>query len=114
MLLIRSSQAPTTHKRARGQCFMIDIICLLNKFSVVKSVEAYVLVNCEAGKSWKIAEAAHKIRNVKMAHAVTGQFDMVAFIEFPDMDVLADILGEFQAMGGVERTYTAVAIPPKA
>jgi len=75
-------------------------------------VEAYVLVNCEAGESWEIAKAAFKMENVKMAHAVTGQYDVVAFVEFADMDVLTDILGRFQTMNGIERTHTAVVIPP--
>jgi DNA-binding Lrp family transcriptional regulator len=79
----------------------------------VVTVEAYVLVNCDAGESWKIAEAALKVKNVKMAHAVTGQYDVVAFVEFADMDVLAEILARFQAMDGVDRTHTAVAIPPR-
>jgi DNA-binding Lrp family transcriptional regulator len=76
-------------------------------------VEAYVLVNCDAGKSWRIAETALKVKNVKMAHAVTGQYDVVAFVEFADMDALAGILAKFQTMEGVDRTHTAVAIPPK-
>jgi len=76
-------------------------------------VEAYILINCEAGKSWEIAETACAMKNVKMAHAVTGQYDVVAFIEFPDMDVVTDILAQFQAMKGVQRTHTAVAIPQK-
>lgn len=76
-------------------------------------VEAYVLVNCEAGKSWEIVTTARKLESVKMAHAVTGQYDVVAFIEFTDMDSLTEILGKFQSMSGVERTYTAVAIPAK-
>lgn len=75
-------------------------------------MEAYVLVNCEAGKSWEIAETALKVENVKMAHAVTGQYDVVAFVEFADMDVLTDILSRFQTMNGIERTHTAVVIPP--
>ncbi|UCH32247.1 MAG: Lrp/AsnC ligand binding domain-containing protein [Candidatus Bathyarchaeota archaeon] len=75
-------------------------------------MEAYILVNCEAGKSWDIADAALKMENVKMAHAVTGQYDVVAYIEFTDMDSLTEILGEFQGMEGIERTYTAVSIPP--
>lgn len=79
----------------------------------VAFVKAYILVDCEAGKSWEIAEMALKIENVKMAHAVTGQHDVVAFIEFANMDVLTEILGNFQGMEGIERTYTAVAIPPK-
>jgi DNA-binding Lrp family transcriptional regulator len=76
-------------------------------------MEAYVLVNCESGASWKIAETARTVSNVKMAHAVTGQYDVVAFIEFTDMDILTEILNKFQAMEGVQRTHTAVAIPQK-
>ncbi len=74
-------------------------------------MEAYVLVNCDAGESWKIAEAARRIESVKMAHAVTGQYDVIAFIKFADMDGLTEILGRFQTMEGIQRTYTAVAIP---
>ena len=80
---------------------------------LVSFVEAYVLINCDVGESWKIAETALKIKNVKMAHAVTGMYDVVAFIEFADMEVLTAILSEFQAMEGVNRTHTAVAIPSK-
>lgn len=75
-------------------------------------MEAYVLINCEAGKSWEIVETALNVENVKMAHAVTGQYDVVAFVEFADMDVLTDILGRFQTINGIERTHTAVVIPP--
>lgn len=82
-------------------------------YQVVKMLEAYILVNCEAGKSWEIAEKALEIKNTKMAHAVTGQYDVVAYIEFGDMDNLTDVLGKFQTMDGIQRTYTAVAIPKK-
>lgn len=76
-------------------------------------MEAYILVSCEAGKSWEIAESANKIENAKMAHAVTGEYDVITYIEFANMDVLTEILGRFQAMKGVERTHTAVVIPAK-
>lgn len=76
-------------------------------------MEAYVLVNCDAGLSWKIVEIALRMKNVKMAHAVTGQFDAIAYIEFSNMDALTDILGEFQKIEGIRKTHTAVAIPPR-
>jgi len=79
----------------------------------VKLVEAYILVNCKAGKSWEIASDALKIENVKMANAVTGQFDVVAYLDFPNMEVLTDILARFQSMDGVEQTRTAVVILPR-
>ena len=76
-------------------------------------MEAYVFVNCEPLLVWEIAKAAVKIEGVKMAHAVTGQFDVVAYVEFANMDKLREILGKFQSLKGVQRTQTAVAIPPR-
>jgi DNA-binding Lrp family transcriptional regulator len=60
---------------------------------------------------WEIAEAALKIEGVKIARAVTGQFDVVAYAEFANMDMLRGIIEKFQSLKGVHRTRTAVAIP---
>jgi len=76
-------------------------------------LEAYVFVNCDPLLVWEIAENAVKIDGVKIAHAVTGQFDVVAYVEFANMDKLREILGRFQSLKGVQRTQTAVAIPPR-
>ena len=76
-------------------------------------MEAYIFINSEPGMLWEIAEAALKIEGVKMAHAVTGQFDVIAYAEFVNMDVLRDIIDKFQSLKGVQRTRTAVAIPPR-
>ena len=62
---------------------------------------------------WEIAEAALKIEGEKRAHAVTGQFDVVAYAEFANMDMLRRIITELQSLNGVQRTQTAVAIPPR-
>jgi len=75
-------------------------------------LQAYVLVNTEPGKLWEIADEALKIEGVKMAHAVTGQFDVVAYAEFTKMDELGKIIEELQRVQGVRRTQTAIVIPP--
>jgi len=75
-------------------------------------MQAYILVNTEAGKLWEIAEAVLKIQGVRMAHAVTGQFDVVAYAEFIKMDDLGRIIEEVQRLPGVRRTQTVIAIPP--
>lgn len=71
-----------------------------------------MLVNTEPGKLWEIAEASLKIEGIKMAHAVTGQFDVVAYAEFTKMDELGKIIEKLQRLQGVRRTQTAIAIPP--
>jgi DNA-binding Lrp family transcriptional regulator len=74
-------------------------------------LEAYVLINTEPGVIWKVAEAVLKIEGVRMAHAVTGQFDVVAFLELPKMDDLGKIIEKIQHLSGVRRTQTLIAIP---
>lgn len=75
-------------------------------------MEAYILINTEPGLIWKVAEAMLKIEGVKIAHAVTGQFDAVAFVEFPKMDDLGKIIEKIQHLKGVRRTQTLIGIPP--
>ena len=75
-------------------------------------MEGYVLVNAEPGMIWQVAEAMLKIDGVKMAHAVTGQFDAVAFVDFLKMEDLGKIIEKIQHLEGVRRTQTLIAIPP--
>jgi DNA-binding Lrp family transcriptional regulator len=80
---------------------------------MVFAVETYILVNSIPRLVWEIAEAALKIDGVKMAHAVTGQFDVIAYAEFADMDKLREIIEKFMSLNGVQRTQTAIVIPPQ-
>jgi len=75
-------------------------------------LESYILVNCVPKMVWEIAEAALKIQGVKMAHAVTGQFDVIVYAEFANMDALREIIGKFMSLNGVQRTQTAIVISP--
>lgn len=75
-------------------------------------LKAYIFINSDPGTLWEITEAALKIKGVKMAHAVTGQFDVVAYGEFANMEALREIIDKFQSLKGVQRTQTAVSIPP--
>lgn len=76
-------------------------------------VEAYIFINSDPTTLWEIAEAAHKIKGVKRSHAVTGQYDVIAYAEFPNIETLKEIIWEFQSLNGVQGTRTAVAISPR-
>jgi len=75
-------------------------------------LEAYVLIDAEPGMIWQVADATLKINGVKKAHAVTGQYDAVAYVEFIKMDDLGRIIEKIQHLKGVRRTQTLIAIPP--
>ena len=75
-------------------------------------MEAYVLIDAEPGMIWELAEATLKIKGVRKAQAVAGQFDAIAYVEFMKMDDLGKIIEKIQQLKGVRRTQTLIAIPP--
>jgi DNA-binding Lrp family transcriptional regulator len=73
-------------------------------------LEAYVLISAQSGRLWEVAEGARKIQGVKMSHAVTGQYDVIAFVEFVRIEELSRIIDAIQSIDGVVRTHTAIAM----
>ncbi len=80
---------------------------------MVISVEGYLFINCGSGRVWEIASETLKIKGIKMAHVVTGIYDVVAYAEFSNVDELARMIEDIQSLEGVQRTHTAIAIPPR-
>jgi len=76
-------------------------------------MKAYVLVNTESAMLWKVAETSLKIEGVRAAHAVTGQFDVIIYVELIDIDMLGTLIEKLQSIPGVLRTQTAIVIPPR-
>ncbi len=80
---------------------------------VKNTVQAYILITTQPGKPWYVAEKSLKFEGVKMAHAVTGPFDAVAYVEFAKMENLGDLVEKIHSIDGVMRTQTAIAMPPR-
>jgi DNA-binding Lrp family transcriptional regulator len=76
-------------------------------------MDGYLFLNCSSGMVWEITDEVKTIKGVKMAHVVTGNFDVVAYAEFVNIDDLARIIEEVQSLKGVQKTQTAVAIPQR-
>jgi DNA-binding Lrp family transcriptional regulator len=73
-------------------------------------VEAYILINTNKGKLWKVATELRKNRYVKRVHVVTGQYDVIAFIEFDTMETLSRVINNVHSIEDVTKTQTAVAM----
>jgi len=73
-------------------------------------INAYLLVQTKMGEAWKIVETITKLGGVKMAHAVTGLYDIVVYAELKDHEELKNLIMGIQEIEGVERTHTAVSI----
>ena len=76
-------------------------------------MEAYIQINTEAGKLWDVAREASKLPGVKMAHAVTGQFDVIMYVELETVSDLEKIISIVKFIEGVVRTQTSIVIPPR-
>jgi len=72
--------------------------------------QAFILINAEPGKLWKIADSANKVKGVKMANAVTGAFDVIVYAEVVDMNDLGSLINAIQTIDGVTRTQTAICM----
>lgn len=74
-------------------------------------IVAYVLIQAELGLSSSVADALSRIEGVKMAHPVTGVYDVIAYVEVSDLTSLSSlVLKQIQAIKGVQRTHTAIAV----
>lgn len=74
-------------------------------------VKAYVLVQAQLGKARTVAKAITNVRGVKMVHAVTGLYDVIAYLELSNMTALSEVVvKKIQSVKGVERTHTAIVV----
>jgi len=74
-----------------------------------RKIGAYILIKIAPGRSRPITDKISKVEGVKTAYPVTGMFDIIAFIESPDINHLTDIVRtEIQTIEGVLRTHTAI------
>lgn len=75
------------------------------------AIQAYVFVECTLGNSTGVVEALLKLPGVETAHAVTGAYDVIAFVHAESMAVLGDLLTSgIHRLPGVLKTTTNVVV----
>ncbi len=75
------------------------------------SVEAYVFIECEHGKSREVMSKLLKIGGVKGGRVVTGPYDIIAHVAASNFKVLGDVvISKIQSLSYVKRTLTNVII----
>jgi len=75
------------------------------------TVQAYVLAMAKGGQSEKVTAALREIEGVNAAHAVTGMYDVIAFVEVEDSAALGQlVISKIQTMESIVRTHTCVVI----
>jgi DNA-binding Lrp family transcriptional regulator len=74
-------------------------------------VKAFVLVQAQLGRARAVEKAIERVKGVKMVFAVTGVYDVIAYLEMRDMTTLSElVIKKIQSVKGVERTHTAIVV----
>ena len=74
-------------------------------------VEAYVLVQSEAGRVRRVTEDLRKIPDVTSVETVTGPYDLVVRIEADNVDLLGRlVVARVHAVDGITRTLTCPVV----
>ncbi len=72
---------------------------------------AYILIEAIPGKGMELTQTVKNISGVKTVHLVTGPYDVIAFVEAPDLKTLGEmIVKKIQASGCVARTLTCITV----
>ena len=74
------------------------------------TVEAYVLVQTEVGRSEEVAAAIRSVRGISEAHDVTGPYDVIVHAHADDMLSLGRLVKAIQSVDGITRTVTCPVI----
>jgi DNA-binding Lrp family transcriptional regulator len=75
------------------------------------AITAYVFIESTLGKAAQVADAAARLPGVKTAHAVTGSYDVIAFVEAKDVAALGEFIrARVHRLPGVLKTTTNVVV----
>ena len=71
-------------------------------------LQAFVLIQTEAGASTKARSEIASVPGVRLAQSVTGPYDLIVRAEGADMDELGRVLSDIQLAPGLTRTLTCI------
>ncbi len=75
------------------------------------AISAYVFIESTPGKADQVVEAVAQLPGVKMTHAVTGSYDVIAFVEAKDVTALGELISSrVHRVPGVLKTTTNVVV----
>ena len=71
------------------------------------SIQAYILIQTEVGKSSSVTKSVTAIAGVTIAESVTGPYDVIMRAEAASLEDLGkSVLAKVQAIPGITRTLT--------
>ena len=66
--------------------------------------KAFIMIDIVPGSERAVQQAVSKLAGVKLAYQVTGQYDMIAFVDAEPYEEFAVILSTIRTLAGVRDT----------
>ena len=75
--------------------------------------KAFVMIDVQPGQEEFVENVVRQVAGVKFVYQVTGEFDMIAFIEAEPYHAFARVVDEIRKTGGVRDTDTQLVLEKK-
>ncbi len=72
--------------------------------------KAFILIDVVPGREAGVQEAIAKIAGVKMVYQVTGEHDMIAFVDAEPYEEFAGILSSIRQLDGIRDTDSQLVL----
>jgi len=72
-------------------------------------IKVFVLVNTQVGKEDEVLKALRGLEYVEEAYIIYGEYDVIAKLEVPALELLDKVVTNIRSMPGVTRTSTLIA-----
>jgi DNA-binding Lrp family transcriptional regulator len=75
------------------------------------AAKAFILIETQVGKNREVTTALKNIKGISSVDPVTGPYDAIATIEVNNLSEIGELItGKIQAIPGISRTVTCLAI----
>ncbi|MDP3723925.1 MAG: Lrp/AsnC ligand binding domain-containing protein [Candidatus Omnitrophota bacterium] len=74
--------------------------------------KAFIMVDVVPGHELSVQQAIAKLAGVKMVHQVTGEHDIIAFVDAEPYEEFAVILASIRQLSGVRDTDSHLVLQP--
>ena len=70
----------------------------------------FVMIKCELGRAYEVADAALEVEQVSEVHSISGQYDLLVKCFLPaEQDIGRFVNEHVQRLPGVRDTFTLIA-----
>ena len=74
------------------------------------AMASYILIKTDVGEPTSVLKQLKRLPNLKEAHMVTGEYDIIAFLEIENLKEVGNVVSKIQDFKGVTSTLTSVVI----